>query len=179
MVRQLESPREDFACAIRHDGRMLRRYRDLVAIERADRPQPAADRASQADLPSGFGGIEIRWRGERRLEFPALNGNLLIEPVLTPGQAGLRAELLRSADLGLKPRCGGERLRTRSGGPHRSLKNLFQEQGVPAWQRAALPVLWAGGRPVWVPRLGFDAECASDSGERYALRWEARHDDDD
>ncbi|KAB0652677.1 tRNA lysidine(34) synthetase TilS, partial [Burkholderia diffusa] len=61
--------------------------------------------------------------------------------------------LLRSAALTARARAGGERLRTSPGGPGRTLKNLFQERGVPAWQRD-VPLLFAGDRLVYVPRLG-------------------------
>lgn len=39
------------------------------------------------------------------------------------------------------------------GGPSRTLKNLFQERGVPAWQRD-VPLLHVGETLLFVPRLG-------------------------
>jgi len=37
------------------------------------------------------------------------------------------------------------------------LKNLFQEAGVPPWQRDRLPLLFCGDDLVWAPGLGIDA----------------------
>ncbi|WP_010099097.1 tRNA lysidine(34) synthetase TilS, partial [Burkholderia ubonensis] len=52
---------------------------------------------------------------------------------------------------------GGERMRTAPGGPGRTLKNLFQERGVPSWQRD-VPLLFAGDRLLFVPRLGVNRD---------------------
>jgi len=41
--------------------------------------------------------------------------------------------------------------------PHRTLKNLFQEAGVPPWERERMPLLYCGEDLVWVPVLGVDA----------------------
>jgi len=176
IVRQLESPREDTHVALSHDGRTLRRHRDLVILAGPSTPAAAEAVGSVAVAPAGSAAgsvaMAVRWAGERRIECPALGGALLIEPVEQAGKPGLRAELLRAGDLELRLRRGGERLRTRPGGPHRSLKNLFQEQGVPTWLRPMLPVLWSGARPVWVARLGADADCLAVDGERYELAWQ-------
>ena len=160
IVRQIGSPREDALVALRHDGWMLRRYRDLVALV----PQVGSVSIAPHSAP-------IRWRGEGRIDCPDLGGALLVEPVEEAGRPGLRAEFLNATDLELRPRAGGERLRLRPGGPHRSLKNLFQEHSVPTWVRPTLPVLWSGGRPIWVPRLGADADCLGTVEARCHLEW--------
>lgn len=184
-VRQLESPREDTQVALSHDGRVLRRYRDLVILAPAAAglapggtlPEGALPEGAPAAAPAPVGAAEgarpvsISWAGEGRIDCPELGGWLLIEPVVESGRPGLGVEYLRAPDLVLRPRTGGERLRTRPGGPHRSLKNLFQEQGVPPWLRPRLPILWSRGHPVWVPRLGIDADRVATQGERYRLEW--------
>ena len=45
--------------------------------------------------------------------------------------------------------------------PRRTLKNLFQEAGVPPWERDGLPLLYCGAALVWVPGLGVDADFVS------------------
>jgi len=57
----------------------------------------------------------------------------------------------------LLPALGGERLQPDRRRPRRTLKNLFQEAGVPPWQRENLPLLFSGDDLVWVPGLGIDA----------------------
>jgi tRNA(Ile)-lysidine synthetase-like protein len=56
-----------------------------------------------------------------------------------------------------------------SGGPHRSLKNLLQEQAIPPWQRDRLPLLWCDGRLVWAAGIGLEADLLAAPGEAGVL----------
>ena len=51
----------------------------------------------------------------------------------------------------MRLRAGGERLQPDARRPRRTLKNLFQEAGVPPWERDRLPLLFCGDDLVWVP----------------------------
>jgi tRNA(Ile)-lysidine synthase len=85
---------------------------------------------------------------------PALGGELRF------GRArgrGIAAALIDGRRLSVRLRHGGERLRPDARRPRRSLKNLFQEAGVPPWRRERLPMLFCGDALVWVPGLGVDA----------------------
>jgi tRNA(Ile)-lysidine synthase len=53
-------------------------------------------------------------------------------------------------------RTGGERLQLQPRKPRRTLKNLFQEAGVPPSERSRTPLLFCGDDLVWVPGLGVD-----------------------
>ena len=66
-------------------------------------------------------------------------------------------------------RSGGERLQLDPRRPRRTLKNLFQEAGVPPWERERLPLLFCGKDLVWVPGLGVDASFLS-SGHAPAIQ---------
>ena len=55
--------------------------------------------------------------------------------------------------LSARKRIGGERLSLGTGRPSRSLKHLFQEAGVPAWQRD-VPLFYLDEALVFVPYLG-------------------------
>jgi tRNA(Ile)-lysidine synthase len=79
--------------------------------------------------------------------------------------AGLKRSLLESSVVTLGVRQGGERLRLRPGGSHRSLKNLLQEQAIPPWQRARLPLLWCDGQLVWAAGIGCDPAALAAPGE--------------
>jgi tRNA(Ile)-lysidine synthase len=70
--------------------------------------------------------------------------------------AGIDAKYLRDGSLMVKLRSGGERLQLDARRPRRTLKNLFQEAGVPPWQRSRLPLIFRGDDLVWVPGLGVD-----------------------
>lgn len=115
--------------------------------------------------------FRFRWSGQASLETLAPPGTLEIEPVVIEGAFGLPGALLRDSELTLGYRRGGERLRVAAHRPTRSLKNLFQERGVPPWRRDHLPVLRAGGDVVWVAALGANAQFLVSEGERVALAW--------
>jgi tRNA(Ile)-lysidine synthase len=102
---------------------VLRRYRDrLHAL------------APGADAPLDY---RLHWDGRAPLALPDGAGELHIEPVPAAPLALVAAS-----------RRGGERLRQHPGGPHRDLRVLLQEAGVPPWQRARWPVLWLADEAV-------------------------------
>ena len=59
-----------------------------------------------------------------------------MESVVTPEQS--------LPPIRIFTRQGGERVRFRPDGPSRSLKKWLQEVGVPPWERARLPLVFAG-----------------------------------
>ena len=120
---------------IEHDGARMRRYRNQLVWEKK--------------LPGGFAPVD--WKGENRLAIPALGGELRFRRVRGKGIAAT------TQPLRVKLRSGGERLQPDPRRPRRTLKNLFQEAGVPPWERDRLPLLVCGDDLVWVPGLGVDA----------------------
>lgn len=118
-----------------HDGARLRVYRGEVV----------RDQAAMAFTP-------IVWSGEAKLPIPALGGELRFRRAR--GQ-GIAAHL---TPLQVRLRAGGERLQPDPKRPRRTLKNLFQEAGVPSWERDRLPLLVSKGNLVWVAGLGVDAK---------------------
>jgi len=68
-------------------------------------------------------------------------------------------------------RRGGERLQLHSDGPHRSLKHLLQDWGVPPWLRARMPLLYDGDQLVAVADLAVAASFRAVSAQHsYRLR---------
>jgi len=128
---------------IEHDGAELRLYRGEVRIERP--------RKAQAFAP-------VAWNGESRLALPALGGELRFRKARG---AGIDAKWVEEGAMRVKLRSGGERLQPDRRRPRRTLKNLFQEAGVPPWQRERLPLLYRGAELVWAPGLGIDARFKS------------------
>jgi tRNA(Ile)-lysidine synthase len=120
---------------IEHDGARLRVYRGEIVEDRG---------RSAAFKP-------IAWKGESRLAIPALGGELRFRRARGKGIAA------SAKPLRVRPRSGGERLQPDPRRPRRTLKNLFQEAGVPPWERDRLPLIVCGGDVVWVPGLGVDA----------------------
>jgi tRNA(Ile)-lysidine synthase len=123
---------------IEHDGATLRLYRNKVIV------------GKKAAAPPTF--FPVNWKGERTLPIPALGGELRFKP-----GPGIDAKRLKSDSFEVRLRSGGERLQPHPRRPRRTLKNLFQEAGVPSWARSRMPLLFCGNDLVWVPGLGVDA----------------------
>jgi tRNA(Ile)-lysidine synthase len=119
---------------IEHDGVRLRVYRGKIV----------ADRSAGAFAP-------VPWKGETRLPVPALGGELRFRR-----GPGIDARQLDKKAFEVRLRSGGERLQADPNRPRRTLKNLFQEAGVPPWERERMPLLYCGDELVWAPGLGVD-----------------------
>lgn len=117
LVRQLAEAGEDRQPCVRWPGTELRRYRDLLhALPPLQFPPldwVAVFDGSPLALPLGLG--TLRLAGCTR-------------PLPEPLQVRFRR--------------GGESLRLASGGYARELRDLFQEAGIPPWQRGRLPLLF-------------------------------------
>jgi tRNA(Ile)-lysidine synthase len=133
MLKQLTSSGE--RTRVEHGGKALRVYRGRLA---ADQGPPAPFAA-------------VPWKGERRLRIPALGGELRFK-----AGEGIASRHLKAGTFQVRARSGGERLQLHPRRPRRTLKNLFQEAGVPSWARERTPLLFCGDDLVWVPGLGVD-----------------------
>ena len=151
MLRQLREARAEHTLRIDHAGARLRLYRDAIYWESSE---PAANLEGQASA-SIKAACELVWRNDEVWRLPQWRGSLVFAPV-SPQERGMDTvpeALLASATLTARPRTGGERMRRAPGAPARTLKNLFQEAGVPAWQRD-VPLIYLGERLLFVPNLG-------------------------
>ncbi len=98
---------------------------------------------------------------------PGWRGSLRVTAV---DEGGIALE--RLAQLELRPRRGGERIRTDPGRPARSLKKQYQAAGVPAWDREG-PLLYAAGRLLYVPGLGLDVDALeTGAAHQVMLSWQ-------
>lgn len=146
MLRQLGSAAPGARTALVHDGAVLRVYRDELSVGRATPAQTFAP---------------IRWEGEMRLAIPALGGELRFRRTRS---AGIDRARLESQKVTIRTRSGGERLQPDARRPRRTLKNLFQEAGIPPWERARLPLVFCGAMLAWAPGLGVDASFLASRG---------------
>jgi tRNA(Ile)-lysidine synthase len=96
---------------------------------------------------------QLAWHGESIWRLPQWRGTFVFVEASAEDPGAVPAAILSAAPLTARSRSGGERMRGSAQGPARTLKNLFQEQGVPAWKRD-VPLLFAGDTLLFVPRLG-------------------------
>ncbi|TMH26392.1 MAG: tRNA lysidine(34) synthetase TilS [Betaproteobacteria bacterium] len=136
MLRQLTAAAP--GTRIAHDGAELRVYRGEV-------------RVAPVRKPAAF--EPVAWQGERKLTLAALGGELRFRRARG---RGIDARWLQQGEMQVKLRAGGERLQPDARRPRRTLKNLFQEAGVPPWERERMPLLYRGDELVWAPGLGVD-----------------------
>jgi tRNA(Ile)-lysidine synthase len=148
LYRQLVDARGDRTVLLEIQGWEIRRYRGRILIERAH----ARARADFREI----------WKGESRLALLELGGVLKFKP--EEGR-GLSVAQLRSAEVTIRLRAGGERLQPDARRPRRTLKKLLQERGIPPWQRARRPVIYCGDHLVCVPGIGEDCAWQAQSGE--------------
>lgn len=135
-------------------GAEARRYRDALYI---DRP-----------LPDHDAGQSLSWDGQQELVIPSL-GRLHAEWV--QGQ-GIASSALQGRALTIRFRQGGEQLRPVGRDGHHSLKKLFQEAGIPPWQRERIPLLYADDQLLAVAGLWVAHEAAAlDDEAGLNLRW--------
>ena len=137
LLRQLRESGSDSRVSLEGRGWTLLRYRDRLHLE------PAAA-AVERDFSE-------TWDGGNALPLLALGGVLKFKP--EEGR-GLSLAKLRENPVTVRVRRGGERLQPDHRRPRRTLKNLFQERGVPPWHRDRLPLLFCGEHLVSVPGIG-------------------------
>jgi tRNA(Ile)-lysidine synthase len=123
-MRQLTEAGDDKLPCVRWPGAELRRYRDLVY--------------AQAPVQLPMSDWQYTWNGTP-LPLPAGIGSLAL--VEASGQC---TALANGAILKVRFRKGGESLRLAAGGYRRDLRDLFQECGIPPWERGRIPIIFDG-----------------------------------
>jgi tRNA(Ile)-lysidine synthase len=104
----------------------LRRYRDELYLLK-QRSDPDATQVLQWSLPEP-------------LSLPDAGG--VLNATRQTG-CGIRASAVESG-VQVSWRRGGERCLPVGRGQHHSLKKLFQEQGIPPWERSRIPLIYIG-----------------------------------
>ena len=85
----------------------------------------------------------------------------------------LRRLVVRALSGAVRLRQGAERMRLDSKRHTRTLKNLFQEHGIPPWQRDKLPLLFCGDTLAAIPGIGVECGYQAAPGENGVVpRWE-------
>jgi len=138
-------------------GAEVRRYRDGLYVMS---PLPA--------LPDGS--YSQPWRGEDELALQHGLGRVRVER--TTGR-GLSAGKLEGRIVELRLRQGGERIRLPGRDGHQALKKLYQEAGIPPWERDRRPLLYVDGQLAQVSGYWSAAEWAAEKTEQGIIfHWE-------
>jgi len=139
-------------------GAEVRRYRNrLFLMER---------------IPTDVNHTPIKWQCQGELRFGKGLGRL--KSVESIGK-GVRATLLEGREVTVRRREGGERIRPVGRSGHHSLKNLFQEAGLPPWVRETHPLIYIGDELAAIPNLcSADEFAARDDEKGILFEWDFR-----
>ncbi len=166
------------------DGRMLirigsqelRRHRGLLCLRaagKARRPAHAGEpfywQGEPERVLGGWGGV-LRFvvGGDAAARTPHGRNAAAAAAVEL---AGFDPDWLRERPLEVRARTGGERFKPHALRPSKRLKHLFQEAGVPEFERAGLPLLWRDGQLIFVAGLGGDARLVEPGPGRVRIEW--------
>jgi tRNA(Ile)-lysidine synthase len=136
IINDVLHSRPDAGPCVRWNCYELRRYRDAVYCL-----QHSANRHATAVLD---------WSLSEPLILPGAGGVLTVTPV---SGAGIRRTDVNAGGVRVTWRKGGERCIPAGRGHHHSLKKLFQEQGIPPWERDRIPLIYIQDQLAMVPGL--------------------------
>ncbi len=155
LLREMTEAAADRNPMIHWAGVEARRYRDRLYLMP---PLPAFDESSI-----------IEWDGETSLQLPSGLGLLTIEK----GKEGIDRQRWLSGRIRVRFRSGGECCRPASHARNRPLKKLFQEEGIPPWLRARIPLITIDDQLAAVAGLWLCEPFRATKGEDGILiRWE-------
>ncbi|MBT8535224.1 tRNA lysidine(34) synthetase TilS [Polynucleobacter paneuropaeus] len=121
----------------------------------------------------------VLWRGQLsvvKMQEQHTAGQWVFTPLpLRSKTLGLSLEWVNQAkasgSIEERQRSGAERLQLKSKTPRKTLKNLFQENAIPPWQRQA-PLLFIDGQLIAVAGLGVSFPHLIGSGKRVLPEWQ-------
>lgn len=146
-IQQIENAclqeRPDAQPLVSWAGHDIRRYRDdLYCLQKAALHDPS---------------IIIPWLGMDDLQLPSNLGKLSLQAA----DSGIPLTVWQTARIEVRFRQGGELCRPSNTTHHKSLKKLFQEWGIPSWERDRIPIIYMDNELAIIPNrllcVGFTA----------------------
>jgi tRNA(Ile)-lysidine synthase len=117
------------------------------------------------------------WRGQLQIVAPANPEEgewTFVSVPVGSTQGGLPAAWItkskKAGAVEFRERSGAERLQVTASGPRKTLKNLYQENAVPPWQRQA-PLLYMDGELIAVAGAGVSYPHLVFTGRRMLPEW--------
>jgi tRNA(Ile)-lysidine synthase len=155
MEQEVIFSRPDATPLVTWAGWSLRRYRDQLMLL----PHPSSA------PPQG----PLIWSDKQHLELPNGLGVLQVRA----GHPGLCAARWKQANVEIRFRCGGERCQPAGSKHHRALKKLFQEWGIPPWERDYQPLVYLDGELALIPgRVVCQPFLASEGEAAIEIYWQ-------
>jgi tRNA(Ile)-lysidine synthase len=129
IMNDVTGSRRDSEPCVRWGGFEIRRYREELFLlhQAGSEEQPGA----------------LEWALARPLALPG-SGGILTATAETG--CGIRAAAVPAGRVRVAWRQGGEYCQPAGRGHHHRLKKLFQEQGIPPWERSRIPLIYIEDR---------------------------------
>jgi tRNA(Ile)-lysidine synthase len=135
--------REDSDPILLGQGCFIRRYRDKLYCLKQSEQEPLPD---------------MIWPiGQKAIEFASYHTLSYV-----PSSSGILHEQWQKAKITVKFRSGGEKIRLPNRKAHHSLKKLFQESGIPPWERELIPLVYLNNKLAAVGEHWISAEFYSE-----------------
>lgn len=133
---------------------MIRRYRNRLFC------LPASGFESET--------VDMTWfQGDEKVLLPG--GGYLRR---VRGAAGIDARLWQTSNIDVRYRTGGEKIALPGRQGRHSLKKLYQEAGIPPWERPSIPLVFLDGRLAAVADLWISADFFVENQEScFRLHW--------
>jgi tRNA(Ile)-lysidine synthase len=147
-LRQLLSARGDAQLRVCLGAWELRRFKSNIWLVK---------KPSQLKLP-----LRVQWQGQRHIDLDALGGAISLQE--THG-CGISLAKLKQAEVTIRLRTPGLKIRPDVNRPRRTLKNLLQEAALPPWMRDRLPLMFCAETLVWVPNIGVACDFQAQADE--------------
>jgi len=155
--KQLLGAKIDSQICVSHIGYHIRSYRNHLFLIKRNKPD-YSDIVSQ----------EFHWCGEKIVNFPKFRGALHFDQK----EQGISAKWLRTKELKIQLRSGGERLKLEFNRPTRDIKYYYQSFGIPPWERDYLPVVTIAGEIIFAAGVGMNyPKLGSGTGIYISLSW--------
>jgi len=154
ILGEVMTARADATPLVAWRGCEVRRHRDdlfaLLPLPPVPGSEPLLWSMDVLQLPSGLGRLRL----------------------LDSDGAKMEPTVVWAGGLSVRFGAQGATCWDRARGHHRSLKNLFQEGGVPAWLRPYVPLVFAQGALIAVADVSLCGPSRTDRRPGFALRWE-------
>lgn len=113
------------------------------------------------------GELEFVWDGQDKIALPQFGGELCFQE----SSEGFSEAYLRSRPLTVKKRTGGEKIKIHRFRPSKRLKALYQEAGIPEYERSNLPLVWRGKTLIYAAGIGEEVreKLDADEGRRFSI----------
>jgi tRNA(Ile)-lysidine synthase len=151
-LRQCVSAKVDAQVSVRLELGWLRRYRNRLYWVR-----------DALNLPTS---IDVIWSGQDLLALPEGLGALQFS---FGHGLGIRRAALNEGECRVRLARSAMRWKPALNRPSRTLKNVFQEESIPPWERLHLPTLLCADQPVWIAQLGYDCRTSANPDEQSVM----------